>query len=243
MEAVVTWGAIPYGEISNGRPEKAVSERQHKETATLTSVVLERQDGQQMSDEQLMSQVRTGDSHALEQLYERHVRGCFGLAMKIVRDPSVAEEVVQDVFMKLWSNPDRFSPDKGKFSSWLLTLVHNRSVDKLRRAKSYGNSSTVTLDSDFGPGVRLVDALPDGAPSPYEDAWNNEKGRIVRAALMRLPEVQQQTIALAYFGGLTQKEIAEQLDEPLGTIKTRTRSALLQLRRALGQQDLLGELR
>lgn len=243
MEAVVAWGAVPYSEISIGGPEETVSEGLYEETATLIAVVPEKQDGQQMSDEQLMSQVRVGDSHALEQLYDRHVRGCFGLAMKIVRDPSVAEEVVQDVFMKLWSNPDRFSPDRGKFSGWLLTLVHNRSVDKLRRAKSKGNSSTITLDADSGQGVRLVDALPDDAPSPYDDAWNNEKGRIVRAALLRLPEAQQQTIALAYFGGLTQKEIAEQLNEPLGTIKTRTRSALHQLRRALGQQDLLGELR
>jgi RNA polymerase sigma factor (sigma-70 family) len=195
------------------------------------------------TDEQLMAAVGGGRTDALEALYDRHVRGAFGLAMKIVRDPSVAEEVVQDVFVKLWSQPGVFSPDRGKFAGWLLTLVHNRSVDKLRRAQSGVAGKTLPLDMEGENGLSLADMLPDTGPSPDDAAWLNVKGDIVREALGQLPEPQRQAISMAYFGGLTQREIAEHLQEPLGTIKTRTRSGLQQLRRVLVRQGTWGDLR
>ncbi len=194
-----------------------------------------------MTDRELMDCISRADTRAFEELYDRYVRGCFGLAMKIVRDPSIAEEVVQDVFLKLWSNPLTFSPERGKFSGWLLTLVHNRSVDKLRRLKTTSGRVVLPLESEDDGEVSLADILPDSAPTPYDEAWSSEKGQIVREALSTLPKAQQEALTLAYFGGLTQKEIAEKLDEPLGTIKTRTRSALLQLRCILAGQGLLGE--
>ncbi len=208
--------------------------------AALKVAAMEKSELRAMNDEQLMSLIGRADTRAFEELYDRYVRGCFGLAMKIVRDPSLAEEVVQDVFMKLWSRPLIFSPDRGKFSGWLLTLVHNRSVDKLRRLKTGAGRQTVPLDGD-GENMNLADLLPDAAPTPYDAAWTNETGRIVRLAISSLPQPQRDTLVLAYFGGLTQKEIAERLHEPLGTVKTRTRSALQQLRRALAGQGLLGE--
>jgi RNA polymerase sigma-70 factor (ECF subfamily) len=162
--------------------------------------------------------------------------------MKIVRDPLVAEEVVQDVFMKLWSAPLSFAPERGKFSGWLLTLVHNRSIDKLRRLRSRGGQSTLPLDPNGDAGVEGVDLLADSAPGPDEQAWREERGQIVRAFLGKLPELQRQALTMAYFEGLTQREIAERLQQPVGTVKTRTRAALAQMRRLLAGQDLRGEL-
>jgi RNA polymerase sigma-70 factor (ECF subfamily) len=184
-------------------------------------------------DEELMVLISLGRADALEALYGRHVRGCFGLAMKIVRDPYVAEEVVQDVFVKLWRVPASFVPERGKFSGWLLTLVHNRSVDKLRRANSGLAGLTTTLDAENASGVTLADVLPDASPPLDEVASMRERGEVVRHALHSLPEPQRLAISMAYFGGLTQKEIAERLQEPLGTIKTRTRAGLQNLRRLL----------
>lgn len=212
------------------------------DTAEILGVLPHPKDLQMLPDDALMREVAAGNTEALEMLYERHMRGCFGLAMKIVRDPSVAEEVVQDVFVKLWSKPGVFSPERGKFTGWLLTLVHNRSVDKLRRAKAGVAGSILPLDTESELGVTLADILPDPSPGPEESAWTGEKGRIVRQILEQLPLAQRQAITMAYFEGLTQKEIAERLHEPLGTIKTRTRSGLQQLRRILVRQGLIGEL-
>ncbi|HVF98523.1 MAG TPA: sigma-70 family RNA polymerase sigma factor, partial [Chloroflexia bacterium] len=120
-------------------------------------------------------------------------------------------------------------------------LVHNRSVDRLRRAKAGANGNTLPLDLDNGSGITLADTLPDNGPSPYDEAWRGEKGQLVRWALQQLSEPQREAISLAYFNGLTQKEIAERLGEPLGTIKTRTRSGLLQLRRLLLRDGFVGD--
>ncbi len=193
-------------------------------------------------DETLMEQVARGDTHAFEELYDRYVRGCFGLAMKIVREPTLAEEVVQDVFVKLWTRPGAFSSERGKFSGWLLTLVHNRSIDKLRRLKAGGAGPVLPLEGTMDNDLNLTDLLADGTATPYDHAWTGEQSRIVRAAIESLPSQQREAIVLAYFGGLTQKEIAERLQEPLGTIKTRTRSALTHLRRALATGGLVGDV-
>lgn len=194
-----------------------------------------------MSDERLVDALAAGEREALEELYDRYVRGCYGLALKIVREPTVAEEVVQDVFMKLWSRPDSYKAERGKFSGWLLTLVHNRSVDRLRRAKSGGQSNMIPLDLDNGSGLTPAGALPDSAPTPDEEALRQEQSEAVQTALRLLPDSQREAITLAYFGGLTQKEISERLGEPLGTIKTRTRSGLARLRHLLLGQGVLGD--
>lgn len=196
----------------------------------------------QMADDALVREVAGGSTAALEALYDRHVRGCFGLAMKIVRDPNLAEEVVQDVFVKIWSSPHTFSTERGKFAGWLMTLVHNRSVDKLRRGKAGTIGASVSLDAENAHGVSFSEALADDRPSPEEQVWRGEQARLVRQVIELLPESQQEAISMAYFDGLTQREIAERLQEPLGTIKTRTRSGLRRLRRMFSQQNLLGEM-
>jgi len=194
-----------------------------------------------LSDEALVASVCEGNRLALEKLYDRYVKGCYGLALKVVKDPYTAEEIVQEVFLKLWSHPHSYVAGRGKFSGWLLTLVHNRSVDKLRRAQSGIRGKSVPIDLDTGNGTTLGDTLPDAALSPHEETWRMEQGRMIRRALALLPESQRQAISLAYFGGLTQKEIAERLGEPLGTIKTRTRTGLMQMKNLLMNPALLGD--
>ncbi|HET9494078.1 MAG TPA: sigma-70 family RNA polymerase sigma factor [Chloroflexia bacterium] len=240
MNATATLTESPWSTIGQRTSPHvaAMGQARHDSTHDLRAVPLG-----EYTDEQLMAAVGGGRSDALEALYDRHVRGAFGLAMKIVRDPGIAEEVVQDVFVKLWSQPATFSPERGKFGGWLLTLVHNRSVDKLRRAQSGLAGRTLPLDAEGENGLSLADVLPDTGPSPDDAAWLNAKGDIVREALGQLPELQRQAISMAYFGGLTQREIAERLQEPLGTIKTRTRSGLQHLRRVLVRQGTWGDLR
>ena len=212
---------------------------EHKEEMHMIAVAPAKVDYTAMPDEQLMHAIADGKRDALETLYDRYINGCYGLALKIVRDTFVAEEIVQEVFLKLWTNPERYVPERGKFSGWLLTLVHNRSIDKLRRAKAGAQGNSVPIDLDNGTGVTLGDTIPDASATPYEEAWRGEQGTLVRSALELLPGPQREAISLAYFNGLTQKEIAERLGEPLGTIKTRTRSGLLQLRRLLTRQGLV----
>lgn len=183
-----------------------------------------------MNDENLVSCVADGDRGALETLYDRYVHGCYALALKIVRDPHIAEEIVQDVFVKLWQRPTSFSPQRGKFSAWLMALVHNRAIDKLRQEKKESNFHVVAFGAGTTDVSSLVDLVPDTSRGPYDQAWANSKGKAVRDALEQLRQPQRQALTLAYFEGMTQKEIAERLHEPLGTIKTRTRSALEQLR-------------
>lgn len=224
----------------NNQKESAKSTNNNQEEATLVGVVPDTENLTSMSDDSLMRAIGESKNGALEALYERYVAGCYGLALKIIGDPTLAEEIVQDVFLKVWRKPESYIAGRGKFSSWLLTLVHNRSIDKLRRTKAGVLGSSVPLDLDSGAGIALADMLPDAAPTPYDEAWREEKGSIVRSTLSLLPETQRQAISMAYFGGLTQKEIAEKLGEPLGTIKTRTRSGLIQLRQLLSRQGFAG---
>ena len=191
------------------------------------------------SDDQLMVAVAEGDCVAFEQLYDRHVQNCFGLAVRIVQEPSTAEDVVQEVFTKLWSRPNTFSPERGSFKVWLLMVVRNQALDKLRRAKTRSELHIVPLHAESTGSETIVDMLPDAGPTPYEHAWEKEAATIVRNALGQLSAHEYKTITLAYFGGLTQREIADKLQQPLGTVKTRTRSALRRLHHLLASQSAL----
>jgi RNA polymerase sigma-70 factor (ECF subfamily) len=193
------------------------------------------------SDAQLLSFVASGEHDALEVLYERYAKACYGLAMKVLVDPFLAEEVVQEVFLKLWAAPSSYVPERGKFSAWLLTLVYNRSIDWLRQARHRKLNSSIELDAEVIDNVTLADILPDGAITPYEEAWRQEQGRVVRGALRLLSPPERLVISLAYLGGLTQREISQRLGVPLGTIKSRTHRGLLQLRRLLEREELLGD--
>ncbi|HEX8231481.1 MAG TPA: sigma-70 family RNA polymerase sigma factor [Chloroflexia bacterium] len=186
-----------------------------------------------LPDDQLVSRIAGGDAAALETLYDRYVRQCFGLALRMVSEPGLAEEVVQEVFLKLWSRPDSYSSHKGAFVSWLLSLVHHRCVDELRKR----SRTEVALDNDEP--LSVINTKPDPQPDPSEQVWVMEQQRVVRQALIELPENQRQVLELAYFGGFSQSQIAEQLSQPLGTVKTRMRMGLQNLRQLLETHKIL----
>ncbi len=163
-------------------------------------------------DNELIRRVAAGDNIALMALYDRHNRQAFGLAFRILGDAATAEEVVQDAFLSLWRNAKSFDTGRGGVRTWLLTIVHNRSIDRIRAAKS--RASTVELEVADYAGI---------ASDPWDDVTDRLDGAQVREAVAELPEDQRSAIELAYFQGLTHQEIAARTGLPLGTVKGRLR--------------------
>src|SRR5437764_8848331 len=133
-----------------------------------------------LPDEELLKLVAATDASALEQLYERYVRQCFGLALRMLGDPALSEEAVQEVFLKIWSQPGSFSAQKGKFASWLLSMVHHRCIDELRRR----SRMEITLDDQTSGSLFNIE--PDPGPQPLEQVWMKEQQEAVRAALTQI---------------------------------------------------------
>jgi RNA polymerase sigma factor (sigma-70 family) len=175
------------------------------------------------SDAELVQRVGDADEAALSQLYQRFVRPCYSLARRICADDGLAEEVVQEVFLTLWRDPSRFDPSRGSLATWLLTLIHHKAVDAVRRESTLRRRM-----------VAVPEAGEDWSPTPAPGADQTAMARIaagqVRAALHRLPIEQRQALALAYFGGHTQREIAALTGVPLGTVKSRMFTAVQRLR-------------
>jgi RNA polymerase sigma-70 factor (ECF subfamily) len=175
-----------------------------------------------LPDEALPALVARGDEAALAELYDRFGRVAYGLALRIVRDTTLAEDAVQDAFLTAWRTAASFDPGRGKTSTWLLTLVHRRAVDVVRREERRRADP--------------LDAEPlAGGESTDETAELLAERRRVQGALAELQPDQRQALELAYYGGLTQSELAERLGVPLGTVKSRMYVALARLR------DLLAE--
>ena len=174
-----------------------------------------------------MERLVARDERALEVLYEKYGRATYSLVLKMLRDPARAEEIAQEVFLKLWRRPSSYVAGRGTFATWLLSVAHHRAVDELRTRRH----EIVPL----GDGTNGVPELVDEATDLAEAAWVREQRVVVRQALGLLPASQRQAIEMAYFLGLTQREIAERLGEPLGTIKTRMRLAMQKLRVSLDE--------
>lgn len=181
------------------------------------------------SDVELVRRLGDADGTALSQLYQRFGRPCYSLARRICADEGLAEDVVQEVFLTLWRDPSRFDPSRGGFATWLLTLIHHKAVDAVRR------ESTIRRRMVAAP-----EAGEDWSPTPVPGADQAAMARVaagqVRAALHRLPVEQRQVLALAYFGGHTQREIAVLTSVPLGTVKSRMFTAVQRLRSLLADQ-------
>jgi RNA polymerase sigma factor (sigma-70 family) len=175
-----------------------------------------------LSDEALVALVARGDEPALAELYDRFGRVAYGLAFKVLRDRALAEDAVQEAFLAVWRSAGRFIAERAKASTWILTLVHRRAVDLVRRQQ---RRRTEPLEA-----VSQV-----GGETTEEQAWLRLRQQRVREALRKLPDQQREALELAYFGGFTQSELADRLGEPLGTIKSRMFAGLARLRELLGE--------
>lgn len=179
----------------------------------------------QVRDEQLVRTMAEGDENALGALWDRHARTVYSLAHRILRDPGWAEEVVQDVFVRLWSDPRKYDPSRGELRPWLLTVTHHAAVDGLR-----GRRGTAT-NRETGP--ESLEFMPFGGEDPSESASNSLRAESVRIALLELPSEQREVMEMVYFGGFTQRETAEKTGQPLGTVKSRLRLGMQKLRSLL----------
>ena len=176
-------------------------------------------------DGALLRAVATCDKDAFQQLYARHGPLLFSLAVKILNDRTEAEDVLQETFVQVWKTAVSFDDQRGKPLGWFIMLTRSRAIDRLRSRKTRAR---------LAESVKKEETQITGATTPAEDAATSEAQRTVRGALGKLPDDQRVPIEMAYFGGLTQFEIAQRLSQPLGTVKTRIRTGMIRLREQLG---------
>jgi RNA polymerase sigma-70 factor (ECF subfamily) len=188
----------------------------------------ERESARRLEDVELVRQVAAGQEPALAELYDRHAPTLHAFALRILGDPAEAEEVLQETFVHAWHQAARYDPARAGVSTWLVLLVRSRAVDRLRNRRVGERVATA---------VGRLAAVEESAAG-LERVQEGERRRRVQAELVRLPAEQRRILELAYYGGMTQTEIADAEGLPLGTVKTRTLLALRKLRRALD-----GELR
>jgi len=185
-----------------------------------------------LSDEALVALVARGDEDALAELYDRVGRIAYGLALRILRDERHAEDAVQEAFLQVWRSAATFRPERAKASTWVLTLVHRRAVDLVRREERR-QADPLTDDS----------AAVAAAEQTDEAAWLRFERERVQSALKQLPDLQREALELSYYGGFSQSELAERLGVPLGTIKSRMFSGLARLRELLDESAQEGSWR
>jgi RNA polymerase sigma-70 factor (ECF subfamily) len=183
------------------------------------------------SDEGLLGRISAADEAALEILYDRYAPAVMGLALRILGDRALAEEVVQETFWRVWSRIGSYRPERGAPASWLFGIAHHHAIDLARRETARG----------LPPGERPRVEPPDPQVDVPGQAWAALKYQQVVAAMAGLPSEQRQVLELAYFGGLTRREIARVLGAPLGTVHTWARRGLLALRGALQTEGLEAE--
>jgi RNA polymerase sigma-70 factor (ECF subfamily) len=177
------------------------------------------------SERELMQQLLAGDERAIRNLYGRFGRPVYTLGLRLLGSTELAEELTQDVFMAVWRKASRFDAGRGRLSTWLMAIAHNLAIDRLRHERGAGR-----------PVLVLVDEMPEPAPSEEESQLIDRE--TARRALAGLVPAERQLLTLAYFHGWTAREIAEADGIPLGTVKTRLRTALIKLRRAQQEQAL-----
>jgi RNA polymerase sigma factor (sigma-70 family) len=183
------------------------------------------------ADRAVLALVTAGQLDALQELYDRYRVMAYSIALRITTDASLAEDVVQDAFLGVWRNASRYVEGRGSVKTWLLSIVHHRAVDAVRRRKP----TTELPEREDVPPPQLT--LPD----IWQDVAAGLDRTEIAAAMATLSDVQREAIELAYWGGLTQQEIAERTGAPLGTVKSRVRLGLLALRRALTGEEGIAE--
>jgi RNA polymerase sigma factor (sigma-70 family) len=177
-----------------------------------------------LRDGQLVELVAEKDAGALEALYDRYGRAAYSLARRILTEETLAQDVVQEVFLSLWRNAGRFDAGRGTVATYLLSMTHHRAVDVVRREENLRRwrTSDEGLELEADPKVRVEDEVEA-----------SERRAEVRAALNELPDAQREALLLAYFGGYTQREVAALVGVPLGTVKTRMAAGMRKMKEAL----------
>lgn len=183
-----------------------------------------------LPDQQLIARMATRDVGAFETLYDRYATLTYSVARRVVGDAHLAEDMAQEVFLRLWRQPEKYDADKGGFATWLLSVTRNRAVDLLRTQRRRLRLEATSLEQQGR------ESPAGNAPDPALAAELADRRRTVRAAMATLSHEQRQVIDLAYFGGLTQQEVAHRLGQPLGTVKTRIRLGMRKLRAALAHE-------
>ena len=200
----------------------------HPRHARAASVKREdlRSDEDEARDRALMSRIRGGDQDAFRSLFRRYAPTAMALARRVLRRPTLAEETVQEAFLSVWKDPERFDPERGSLRAWLMSVVHHRAIDLVRREEAQQRRSlesiTDPLTEQDDPGIGVV-----------EDVSRAQERLEVRRALEALPSAQRQVVELMYFGGYSQTQIADSMDIPLGTVKSRAMLGMRRLRGAL----------
>jgi RNA polymerase sigma-70 factor (ECF subfamily) len=174
-------------------------------------------------DRGVLARVANGELDALEQLYDRYRTVAYSIAFRVTGDPTLAEDVLQDAFLGAWRHAGRYVEGRGSVKTWLLAIVHHRAIDAIRRRRP---TTTLPEREEVPPSALTV-------PDLWGEVSAGLDAETVRGALLALPEAQREAIELAYFGGLTQQEIAARTGAPLGTVKGRMRLGLLAMRRDL----------
>lgn len=185
-------------------------------------------------DEELLEAFRRSDAGAFEEVFARYSHLVFSTCLRVLEDAQAAEDMTQEVFVRLWRRPELYDPARGRFVSWLLSVTRNRAIDELRsrgRRRSHETSGEMERDVDE----------PTASDDPLMAAELADQRAVLRAALDELPEEQRSAIELAYFGGLTHLEIAMRQRQPLGTVKTRIRLGMKKLKVALQQNSVTRE--
>lgn len=181
-------------------------------------------------DSELISMISEGDSAALAELYERYSRIVYSTALRMLGSAELAEEVVQETFWRVWRRSNTFKTDRGRVSSWIIGIAHNLAIDELRRQRS---RPVPVYDEDDKPSLLEVE---DQRVDVSSKVLEHEQREMISLALAQIPQDQREAIELAYFGGLSQSEIAAKLQNPLGTVKTRMRLGMQKLRDILSSQ-------
>ena len=187
-------------------------------------------DYQVLEDQELLVRIAAGDKDALEAIYERYSSAVYSLARYMLRSEAVAEEATQDVFLNIWLKAASYSSSRGQPKTWIMSVAHHKIIDVIRSRR---RAAAISDPKEY----ETLDLLPSGEVATDEAVERNLEAERVREALSKLPAAQQEVINLAYFGGLSQSEIAARLGQPLGTVKTRARLALQKLREELRQDD------
>jgi RNA polymerase sigma factor (sigma-70 family) len=186
-------------------------------------------------DADLLQRIASGDTSAVDELYDRFRRPAFALARRILADDTLAEDVLQDVFLTVWRDPGAFDGRRGTFASWLMAMVHHKAVDAVRREESQRRRQTLAGDD-------LALRAPMVTQDVEEEAWTRTVAAAVRLALSDLPESQREALTLAYYGGYTQREVAALTGAPLGTVKTRMLAGMRRMKEGLGGATATGFL-